>query len=128
MSKEFLSKLVHYRTYAKYLPEEFRRESRNETIKRNMDMHVRKFPHLAEAIEKAYEQVYAGRVVPSMRSFQFAGEAIERRNNRMFNCSFINITKFRDFADLFYMSMSGVGVGFSVKKPMLKTCPSFLKV
>lgn len=124
MSKEFLSKLVHYRTYAKYLPEELRRESRDETIKRNMDMHIRKFPQLAEPIEKAYEQVYAGRVVPSMRSFQFAGEAIERRNNRMFNCSFINITKFRDFADLFYMSMSGVGVGFSVKKTHIKSLPA----
>lgn len=124
MSKEFLSKLVHYRTYAKYLPEELRRESRDETIKRNMDMHIRKFPQLAEPIEKAYEQVYAGRVVPSMRSFQFAGEAIERRNNRMFNCSFINITKFRDFADLFYMSMSGVGVGFSVKKIHIKNLPA----
>ena len=124
MSKEFLSKLVHYRTYAKYLPEELRRESRDETIKRNMDMHIRKFPQLAEPIEKAYEQVYAGRVVPSMRSFQFAGEAIERRNNRMFNCSFINITKFRDFADLFYMSMSGVGVGFSVKKIHIKNLPT----
>jgi ribonucleoside-diphosphate reductase alpha chain len=123
MSKEFLSKLVHYRTYAKYLPEEFRRETKEETIKRNMDMHIRKFPHLAEPIEKAYEQVFAGRVVPSMRSFQFAGEAIERRNNRMFNCSFINITKFRDFADLFYMSMSGVGVGFSVKKKHVSNLP-----
>ena len=87
-------------------------------------MHIRKFPQLAEPIEKAYEQVYAGRVVPSMRSFQFAGEAIERRNNRMFNCSFINITKFRDFADLFYMSMSGVGVGFSVKKIHIKNLPT----
>ena len=123
MSKEFLSKLVHYRTYAKYLPEEYRRESKEETIKRNMDMHIRKFPHLAVEIAKAYEQVYAGRVVPSMRSFQFAGEAIEKRNNRIFNCSFINITKFRDFADLFYMSMSGVGVGFSVKKRHIGQLP-----
>jgi hypothetical protein len=123
MSKEFLSKLVHYRTYAKYLPEEYRRETKEETIKRNMDMHVRKFPALSEEIAKAYEQVYAGRVVPSMRSFQFAGEAIERRSNRMFNCSFINLTKFRDFADLFYMSMSGVGVGFSVKKRHIGQLP-----
>lgn len=123
MSKEFLAKIVHYRTYAKYLPEEFRRETREETIKRNMDMHVRKFPHLAEEIGAAYSQVYANRVVPSMRSFQFAGEAIERRNNRMFNCSFINITKYRDFADLFYMSMSGVGVGFSVKKRHINSLP-----
>jgi len=124
MSKEFLSKIVHYRTYAKYLPEEFRRETKEETIKRNMDMHVRKFPALEAEISKAYEQVYSECVVPSMRSFQFAGEAIERRQNRIFNCSFINITKFRDFADLFYMSMSGVGVGFSVKKRHINQLPT----
>ena len=123
MSKEFLSKIVHYRTYAKYLPEEFRRETKEETIKRNMDMHVRKFPALEAEIAKVYTQVHAGRVVPSMRSFQFAGEAIERRQNRMFNCSFINITKFKDFADLFYMSMSGVGVGFSVKQRHISSLP-----
>jgi ribonucleoside-triphosphate reductase len=123
MSKEFLSKLVHYRTYAKYLPEEFRRETREETIKRNMDMHIKKFPQLEEKISKAYEEVYAGRVVPSMRSFQFAGEPIERRPNRMYNCSFVNITSFKDFADLFYMSMSGAGVGFSVKKRHISQLP-----
>lgn len=127
MSKEFLSKLVHYRTYAKYLSEEYRRETKEETIKRNMDMHVRKFPALETEISKAYAQVYAGRVVPSMRSFQFAGDAIERRSNRMFNCSFINLTKFRDFADLFYMSMSGVGVGFSVKKRHISSIPTVLE-
>lgn len=123
MSKEFLSKLVHYRTYAKYLPEEFRRETRDETIKRNMGMHVRKFPALANEIEEVYKEVFAGRVVPSMRSFQFAGDAIERRHNRMFNCSFLNIVSFRDFADLFFMSMSGTGVGFSVKKRHISNLP-----
>jgi ribonucleoside-diphosphate reductase alpha chain len=124
MSKEFLSKIVHYRTYAKYLPEEYRRETKDETIKRNLDMHVRKFPELESEISKAYEQVYAGRVVPSMRSFQFAGDAIERRHNRMYNCSFLNVTSFKDFADLFYMSMSGAGVGFSVKKRHVSQLPT----
>lgn len=124
MSKQFLSNLVHYRTYAKYIPEEFRRETKAETIERNASMHVKKFPHLEQEIRKAYEQVYAGRVVPSMRSFQFAGDAIERRPNRMYNCSFVNMTSFKDFADLFYMSMSGAGVGFSVKKRHISQIPA----
>ena len=49
MSKEFLSKIVHYRTYAKYLPEEQRRETREETIQRNLDMHIKKFPEIGRA-------------------------------------------------------------------------------
>jgi ribonucleoside-diphosphate reductase alpha chain len=115
MSKEFLSQLTHFRTYAKYLPEEQRREGIAETITRNMSMHVKKFPQLEEEIVLAYDSVFKKLCVPSMRSFQFAGEAIEKRNNRMFNCSAIAITSFRDIADLFYMSMSGCGVGYSVK-------------
>jgi ribonucleoside-triphosphate reductase (thioredoxin) len=123
MSKQFLSNLVHYRTYAKYLPTEMRRETREETIFRNAAMHIRKFPELENEIKRAYEQVYAGRVVPSMRSMQFAGEAIERRNNRMYNCSYLHLTSFKDFADLFYMSMSGAGVGFSVRKHHIGQIP-----
>ena len=123
MSKEFLSNLVHYRTYAKYLPDQLRRETKEETIARNAYMHCKKFPHLIAEIEEAYKQVFEGRVVPSMRSFQFAGEAIERRANRMFNCCFVNITEFKDFADIFYMSMSGCGVGYSVKKRHISQLP-----
>jgi ribonucleoside-diphosphate reductase alpha chain len=124
MSKEFLSNLVHYRTYAKYLPEHQRRETKAETIARNAYMHCKKFPHLIAEIEEAYKQVFEGRVVPSMRSFQFAGQAIERRNNRIYNCSFLNITEFKDFADIFYMSMSGCGVGYSVKKRHIHQLPA----
>jgi hypothetical protein len=107
MSRSFLSKLVHHRTYASYLPEEKRRESIAETVDRNAAMHIRRFPHLKDEIVLAYEQVHLKRAVPSMRSFQFAGEAIERRHNRMYNCSFVNIESIEDLADLFYMSMSG---------------------
>ena len=124
MSKEFLSNLVHYRSYAKYLPDQLRRETKVETIVRNADMHCRKFPHLHLEITEAYKEVAEGRVVPSMRSFQFAGEAIERRANRMFNCAFLNITEFKDFADIFYMSMSGCGVGYSVRKRHISQLPA----
>ena len=123
MSKEFLSQLVHYRTYANFLPEQGRRESITETINRNSVMHIKKFPALKDEIEEAYKEVHALRAVPSMRSFQFAGAAIERRNNRMFNCSFVNITSVEDIADLFYMSMSGCGVGYSVKQRHVSQLP-----
>lgn len=123
MSKKFLSKLVHHRTYANYLPELKRRETIEETIKRNAEMHISRFPHLREEIEKAYENVYAKRAVPSMRSFQFAGDPILRRHNRMYNCSFINITSVESFADLAYMSMSGCGVGYSVKQRHVSQLP-----
>ena len=124
MSKEFLSELVHYRTYANFLPEEGRRETIAETINRNCAMHTKKYPGLKNEIEEAYKEVHALRAVPSMRSMQFGGAAIERRNNRMFNCSFINITSVEDIADLFYMSMSGCGVGYSIKQRHVSQLPT----
>jgi len=124
MSKTFLSKLVHYKSYANYLPEQQRRESKQETIKRSEDMYTRKYPLLREEISEAFKQVYAGRATGSMRAMQFAGAAIERRANRMYNCSYVQIGAFKDFADLFFMSMSGAGVGFSVRKCHISQLPT----
>lgn len=123
MSKEFLSNLVHYRTYAKYLPEEQRRESKHETIARYIKMMTDKFPNLSQEIGEAGKEIYAGRVVGSMRAMQFAGSGAERRNMRIFNCSYLPIKSFLDFRDLFYVSMSGTGVGFSVRKNHVKNLP-----
>jgi len=123
MSKEFLAEVVHHRTYAKYLPEEWRRETTGETIDRNCQMHVDKFPHLKAEIEEAYQSVHGKFAVPSMRSFQFGGEAIVRRPVRGYNCAFTTITKVKDLADLFFMSMSGVGVGYSVQNRHVSQLP-----
>lgn len=123
MSKEFLSNLVHYRTYAKYIPEKQTRETKNETIDRYINMMVKKFPNLESEIREAGKQIYEGRVVGSMRAMQFAGEGVEKRNMRIFNCSYLPIKSFLDFRDLFYVSMSGTGVGFSVRKMHIEQLP-----
>ena len=70
MSKEFLSNLVHHRTYAKYLPEHQRRETKYETITRNLEMHCKRFPHLREEITKAYDPVYKEMAIPAMRALE----------------------------------------------------------
>jgi len=124
MSKEFLSDLVHYRTYAKYLGDEQRRENKNETIARYLKMMTDKFPHLSEEILNAGKAIYSGIAIPSMRAFQFSGTPIERRANRIYNCSYLPITSFLDIRDLFMMSMSGTGVGFSVRKTHISKLPS----
>ena len=121
--KQFLSELVHYRSYAKYLPSELRRETREETINRSIQMHVDKFPKYTDDIVKAFKLMQENKVVCSMRSMQFAGDAMMKRNNRGYNCSATSISSFRDFADLFFMSMSGAGVGFSVKRRHISSLP-----
>ena len=86
-SISILSDLTHYMKYARFLPEENRRETYEETVTRNKEMHVKKFPFLKKEIDRAYEDVYNKNILPSMRSMQFAGEAIEVNPARMFNWS-----------------------------------------
>ena len=76
-SIKILSDLTHYMKYAKYLPNKERRETYEETVTRNKNMHLKRFPEIKEEIEGAYKDVYDKKVLPSMRSMQFAGTAIE---------------------------------------------------
>lgn len=119
---DFLKQLVQNRTYAEVTPAGVK-ESRTETINRCADMHVRKFPHLETEIRDAFRWVHAGKVVGSMRSFQFGGVGIERDNARIFNCAYAAITTWRDFSDLFYLLMCGTGTGYSVQRHHIATLP-----
>jgi hypothetical protein len=78
LSNKLLSEIVAFRTYARYIPHLSRREVLEETINRNMIMHLDRFPMLSRDIIKAYEQVHELKVMPSMRALQFGGEAIIR--------------------------------------------------
>lgn len=119
---ETLKQLVHQRTYAPTLPSG-QKESRAKTIDRCANMHIQKFPEIESVIKEAFTEVHAGRVVPSMRSLQFGGDAIHRANARIYNCAFANLTKWEDFADLFYLLMCGTGTGYSVQKRHVEQLP-----
>lgn len=105
MSKEFLSNLVHYRTYAKYLPDQLRRENKLETIERYLSMMKFKFPDLSDEINRQGQSIKDSCVVPSMRAMQFSGDGMLKRNMRGFNCfsddtefvSSLGVVKFSDF-------------------------------
>jgi ribonucleoside-diphosphate reductase alpha chain len=101
--------------YAKYVPELKRRETWDELVTRNKEMHQTKFPQLKNEIEEAYKLVYAKKVLPSMRSLQFAGKPIELNNARIFNCSFLPIDDWRSFSEIMFLLLSGCGVGYSVQ-------------
>lgn len=115
-SNKLLSDLVSFRTYAKYLQPLARRETLEETINRDMVMHLEKFPKLSQDIIKAFDNVHALKVMPSMRGLQFAGEAVLKNNIRQYNCSYLPINDIRCFGETLFLLLSGVGVGFSVQK------------
>jgi len=109
--------------YAKYVPELKRRETWHELVTRNKQMHQEKFPQLHNEIEEAYKLVYDKKVLPSMRSLQFAGKPIELNNTRIFNCSFLPIDDWRAFSEIMFLLLSGTGVGYSVQTHHVDNLP-----
>ena len=115
-STQILSDITVFMKYAKYIPELQRRETWTELVDRNKTMHIKKFPQLAEEIEEAYKYVYDRKILPSMRSMQFAGKPIEINPARIYNCAYLPIDDWRAFGEVMFLLLGGTGVGFSVQK------------
>ena len=124
-----LGEFVYLRTYAKWIPEEGRRETWIETVDRYVDF-MRE--NLGKKLtEKEYAEVRTGilkqEVMPSMRLMQFAGEPARRCNTCAYNCTFTAPTKLTDFAEIMYLSMQGCGVGFAVESQNVEQFPQIMK-
>ena len=124
---QILSEITTHLKYAKFNPEFQRRETWDELVTRNKEMHIKKFPQLAEEIENAYKFVYDKKVLPSMRSMQFAGKPIEINNARIFNCSYLPIDDYRAFSEIMFLLLSGCGVGYSVQSHHVENLPEVRK-
>jgi ribonucleoside-diphosphate reductase alpha chain len=118
---ESLSNLTVYMKYAKILPKG-RRETWNEIVMRNKQMHLKKYSYifnnnkmLMQELDKTYNMVLEKKILPSMRSLQFAGYPIEQNNIRMYNCCYLPINSIFAFREVLYLLLCGVGVGYSVQ-------------
>ena len=128
LDKQILSDITVYTKYAKYLPEKERRETWEELVERNMQMHIAKFPKMAESIEKVYREfVFTKKVLPSMRSLQFGGKAIELNNARIYNCAFLPIDSVHSFSETMFLLLGGTGVGYSVQNHHIDKLPDIRK-
>jgi ribonucleoside-diphosphate reductase alpha chain len=110
-----LSDYIHASKYARWIPELGRREVYEETVARVEAMHIRKFPFMEGEIRSAFDLVRSKRVLPSMRSMQFGGAAIEASNTRIFNCAFSLVDRLEVFSETLFLLLSGCGVGYSVQ-------------
>lgn len=127
VSQQILSDITVFLKYAKYLPSENRRETWQELVERNKQMHIKKFPQLVEEINQAYEFVLDKKVLPSMRSMQFAGKPIEVNSTRIFNCAYLPIDDWHAFQETMFLLLGGTGVGFSVQKHHVDKLPEIKK-
>ena len=127
LDKQILSEITVFMKYAKYLPEMQRRETWHELVTRNMDMHIKKYPQLETEIRETYKFVYDKKVLPSMRSMQFAGKSIEVSPNRIYNCAYLPIDDVRAFGEVMFLLLGGTGVGYSVQKHHVEELPEIRK-
>ena len=120
-----LSEFVYYRSYAKWIDAESRRETWVETVDRYMNfMRGKLGDKLKESEYKEIrETILKQESMPSMRLMQFAGPAADRTNVCAYNCSFVAPSTIQDFAEILYILMCGTGVGFSVESNNIQSLP-----
>ena len=123
ISTKILSDITVYMKYARYLPEKKRRETWKELVERNKKMHIKKYPELKSEIDKAYKLVLDKKILPSMRSMQFAGKPIEISPNRVYNCGFLPIDNWQSFSEIMFLLLGGTGVGYSVQQHHVEQLP-----
>ncbi len=126
-SQKILSDLTVYMKYAKFIPELERRETWEELVTRNMNMHIKKYPQIASEIVEVYQYVYDKKVLPSMRSMQFGGKPIEISPNRIYNCAYLPIDHLDAFSEAMFLLLGGTGVGYSVQKHHVEKLPEIRK-
>ena len=114
---------IHKSRYARYLPEEQRRETWEETVNRYLDYWVDRVQLNEFDQAEIFQSIHELDVMPSMRALMTAGDALDRDNVAGFNCSYLPIDHPKAFDEMMYVLMCGTGVGFSVERQYVTKLP-----
>ncbi len=123
------SQFIAKSRYARYLSDEKRRESWDESVDRYLKFmveHLEKdFGHVVDPITltKVESAIKNLDVMPSMRAIMTAGKALERDNTAGYNCSYLPIDDPKSFDEAMYILLCGTGVGFSVEHKYIDKLP-----
>ena len=115
--------------YARWLPDENRREVWSETVDRYMsfmenhlqEKHSYSMP--SNLKEDIYKHITDLQTMPSMRALMTAGPALDRCHVAGYNCSYLPVDSPRAFDECMYILMCGTGVGFSVERENVDKLP-----
>lgn len=127
LSIKILSDITTFTKYSKFLPKKKRRETWEELVTRNKEMHIKKFPDLKKEINNVYKFVEKKKILPSMRSMQFAGKPIEISPNRIYNCAYVAMDDWRAFSEVMFLLLGGTGIGISVQNHHTEKLPLITK-
>lgn len=110
--------------YARWLPEEGRRENWGETVDRYMsNISADKLEWDASVYNEVEQAIVGLEVMPSMRSLMTAGKAADRDNTCMYNCSYLPVDDPKSFDEAMFILLCGTGVGFSVERQYISKLP-----
>ena len=114
---------IHTSRYARWLPDEGRRETWTETVSRYIEFFLSRGQIDQPTSKELHEAIESMEVMPSMRCLMTAGKALDRDNMAGFNCSYVTIDHPRAFDEILYVLMCGTGVGFSVERQSIVKLP-----
>ena len=120
---------IYTSRYARFKPDEQRREYLEETVTRYLDFmtgHLKdkhNYDMPQDLRTELYNAITSFQVVPSMRSLMTAGEALQRDNTAGYNCSYLVADDPKAFDEAMFILMCGTGVGFSVERQYIQKLP-----
>ena len=121
-----LAKLVYYRTYSRWLPDEGRRETWKETCARAVEYNCSLAPTSLYEAQSLFSNMFNLKQFISGRSLWIGGsEASKKTKLANFNCSFVVIDSIKSLCDLFYLLMVGTGVGVRILPSDVNKLPTF---
>ena len=131
-----LGMFVYYRTYSRFLPDQKRRETWKETVRRSVEYnnqlavkHFKKIGYkysvteLRQEAQQFFHSMFNLEQFLSGRTMWVGGVdsgIAEKYPLANFNCSFTNIEEWQNLVDLFYLLLVGTGVGFKCTEEMAK--------
>ena len=118
-----IKSFVFTRTYPRWMEDQRRRETYQESVARLMAFHRKHISALETDFERVEKAILEQQVMPSMRSLATAGPAAEENNIALYNCSFLAIDSIDAFVEVLLILMSGTGVGFSVEQEHIAKLP-----
>lgn len=116
--------------YARYDEKTKRRETWDEMVDRVRGMHLFRYGTrgINNDINWAFEQVRNKKVLPSMRSLQYGGDAVIANDAKIYNCSYSLADRPRFFSECLWLLLSGTGTGFSVQKQHVEKLPELIDI
>src|SRR5690554_4629369 len=124
------SQVIAKSRYSRWIEEEKRRETWEETVDRYITHVVMPkigdFDTFSEGgilTEEIRQAILNLEVMPSMRMMMTAGPALDRDHMAGYNCSFIAMDHPRAFDEILYILTCGTGVGFSCESKFVNKLP-----